>query len=90
MAHVKAAGTATNLKDSNSQRLGVKIFGGSRAIKGNIIVRQRGTKFRPGKNVMLGKDYTIFAIKDGKVKFHKRRIKKYDGKIKNATFISVV
>ena len=69
MAHKKGLGSSKNGRDSNSQRLGVKKFGGEVVKAGNILVRQRGTKFIPGKNVGLGKDYIIFALIDGKVKF---------------------
>lgn len=69
MAHKKGLGSSKNGRDSNSQRLGVKKFGGEVVKAGNILVRQRGTKYIPGKNVGLGKDYTIFALIDGKVKF---------------------
>lgn len=72
MAHKKGQGSSRNGRDSESKRLGVKKFGGERVIAGNIIVRQRGTKFRPGLNVGLGKDYTIFAKTDGVVKFEVR------------------
>ncbi|MDD5360854.1 MAG: 50S ribosomal protein L27 [Ignavibacteria bacterium] len=69
MAHKKGLGSSKNGRDSQSQRLGVKKFGGEEVKAGNILVRQHGTKFIPGKNVGLGKDYTIFALIDGKVKF---------------------
>lgn len=69
MAHKKAAGSTRNGRDSESKRLGVKLFGGQAAIAGNIIVRQRGTKFHAGTNVGVGKDYTLFALADGHVKF---------------------
>ncbi|MBP9837281.1 MAG: 50S ribosomal protein L27 [Proteobacteria bacterium] len=69
MAHKKAAGSTKNGRDSRGQRLGVKRFGGEVVTAGTIIVRQCGTKWHPGKNVGLGKDYTIFALIDGKVKF---------------------
>jgi large subunit ribosomal protein L27 len=69
MAHKKAGGSSRNGRDSAGQRLGVKKFGGEQAIAGNIIVRQRGTKWRPGQGVGLGKDHTIFAIVDGTVAF---------------------
>lgn len=69
MAHKKAGGSTRNGRDSNAKRLGVKIFGGQRTRAGNILVRQRGTKFHPGKNVGLGKDYTLFALTDGLVRF---------------------
>ena len=69
MAHKKGLGSSKNGRDSQSQRLGVKRFGGETVRAGNILVRQRGTKFIPGKNVGLGRDFTIFALIDGKVKF---------------------
>ncbi|MBN8835933.1 MAG: 50S ribosomal protein L27 [Sphingobacteriia bacterium] len=71
MAHKKGEGSVKNGRDSNSKRLGVKIFGGQPAISGNIIVRQRGTEYHPGKNVGVGKDYTLFALADGVVEFRK-------------------
>jgi len=75
MAHKKGEGSVRNNRDSQSKRLGVKIFGGQPAISGNIIVRQRGTVYHPGINVGLGKDFTIFATKDGMVEFRKTRSK---------------
>jgi large subunit ribosomal protein L27 len=81
MATKKAGGSSRNGRDSAGRRLGVKKFGGEVVISGNIIVRQRGTKFHPGMNVGIGKDHTIFATKDGKVNFKKTRTR---------TFISVV
>jgi LSU ribosomal protein L27P len=69
MAHKKAGGSTKNGRDSESKRLGVKRFGGESVLAGNIIVRQRGTKFHAGNNVGCGKDYTLFALSDGKVKF---------------------
>jgi len=81
MAHKKGEGSVKNGRDSNSKRLGVKIFGGQPAIAGNIIVRQRGTVYHPGKNVGVGKDYTLFALTDGVVEFRKGR--------QNRTFVSV-
>jgi large subunit ribosomal protein L27 len=69
MAHKKGVGSSRNGRDSNSQRLGVKRFGGEQVIAGNILVRQRGTKFHPGRNVGRGKDDTLFALVDGTVKF---------------------
>lgn len=82
MAHKKGVGSTDNGRDSNSKRLGVKIFGGQSARAGNIIVRQRGTKFHPGLNVGIGKDHTIYALIDGTVTFKKRRM--------NRTFINVL
>ena len=69
MAHKKAGGSTNNGRDSNSKRLGVKRYGGESVTSGSIIVRQRGTRIKPGTNVGLGKDYTIFAVIDGQVKF---------------------
>jgi large subunit ribosomal protein L27 len=82
MAHKKGAGSSDNGRDSHSKRLGVKLFGGQEAIPGNIIVRQRGTRFHPSTNVGMGKDFTLHALVAGKVVFKKG--------FKNRTFISVV
>ena len=73
MAHKIGEGSVKNGRDSQSKRLGVKIYGGQAAISGNIIVRQRGTVYHPGKNVGVGKDYTLFALADGVVEFKKSR-----------------
>ena len=73
MAHKKGAGSSDNGRESQSKRLGVKIFGGQAAIAGNIIVRQRGTSHNPGANVGMGKDHTLFALTDGVVNFKKKR-----------------
>lgn len=73
MAHKKGAGSSRNGRDSESKRLGVKLFGGQAAKAGNIIVRQRGTKHNPGLNVGLGRDHTLFALKDGEVEFRKKK-----------------
>lgn len=81
MAHKKGAGSSRNGRESESKRLGVKIFGGQKAIAGNIIVRQRGTKHHPGKNVGMGRDHTLFALTDGIVTFKKGR--------ENRSFVSV-
>ena len=72
MAHKKGGGSTRNGRDSESKRLGIKRFGGEKVLPGNIIVRQRGTRFHPGKNVSMGKDHTIFSLIDGIVKFSKR------------------
>lgn len=72
MAHKKGGGSSKNGRDSNGQRRGVKKFGGEQVLAGNIIVRQLGTKIHPGNNVGLGKDYTIFSLVDGVVKFEKK------------------
>jgi large subunit ribosomal protein L27 len=81
MAHKKGEGSVKNGRDSNSKRLGVKIYGGQPAITGNIIVRQRGTTYHPGKNVGVGKDFTLFALTDGVVEYRKGR--------QNRTFVFV-
>ncbi len=71
MAHKKGQGTSTNGRESHSKRLGIKMFGGEKILAGGIIVRQRGSKHHPGKNVGVGRDWTLFALKDGTVKFDK-------------------
>ena len=77
MAHKKGQGSSRNGRDTEGKRLGVKKFAGEIVVPGNIIVRQRGTKFHPGKGVGLGRDYTIFAIHPGKVEFIKRQGRRY-------------
>jgi large subunit ribosomal protein L27 len=81
MAHKKGVGSSKNGRESESKRLGVKIFGGQGAIAGNIIVRQRGTKHHPGENVYMGKDHTLHAKVDGVVKFAKKK--------DNKSFVSI-
>lgn len=71
MAHKKGQGTSSNGRDSQSKRLGIKMFGGQAALAGNILVRQRGSKLHPGKNVGVGRDWTLFALKDGTVTYDK-------------------
>ncbi|MDP6388804.1 MAG: 50S ribosomal protein L27 [Alphaproteobacteria bacterium] len=73
MAHKKAGGSSRNGRDTIGRRLGVKKYGGEAVLAGNIIVRQRGTKVHPGENVGIGRDHTLFALKEGAVKFHKTR-----------------
>jgi large subunit ribosomal protein L27 len=73
MAHKKGAGSSRNGRDSESKRLGIKLFGGEQAKAGNIILRQRGTVHHPGVNVGMGKDHTLFALVDGKIKFHRKK-----------------
>ena len=82
MAHKKGVGSSKNGRESQSKRLGVKIFGGQAAIAGNIIVRQRGTQHHPGENVGMGKDHTLFALEDGLVEFKKKK--------NNRSFVYVV
>ena len=72
MAHKKAGGSSRNGRDTAGRRLGVKKFGGEAVVAGNIIIRQRGTKYHPGSNVGMGKDHTIFALAEGKVRFEKK------------------
>ena len=81
MAHKKAGGSSRNGRDSAGRRLGVKKFGGENVLAGNILVRQRGTKFHPGDNVGMGKDHTLFATSEGQVKFQTKR--------NNRTYVSV-
>jgi len=76
MAHKKVGGSTRNGRDSNAKRLGVKCYGGEYVIPGNIIIRQRGTKFKPGNHVGLGKDYTIYALIEGQVKFETKHGRK--------------
>ena len=82
MAHKKAGGSSRNGRDSAGRRLGVKKFGGEEVIAGNILVRQRGTKFHPGANVGIGRDHTLFALKDGAVKFIRTHL--------DRTFVTIV
>ena len=82
MAHKKGAGSSKNGRESESKRLGVKLFGGQHAKAGNILVRQRGTKHHPGENVGIGKDHTLFALIDGQVVFQKKR--------NNKSYVSVL
>jgi large subunit ribosomal protein L27 len=82
MAHKKAGGSSRNGRDSAGQRLGLKIFGGEQVIAGNIIARQRGTKWHPGRNVGIGRDHTLFALVDGQLEFR--------AKAKGRVFVSVL
>ncbi|MEI9918780.1 MAG: 50S ribosomal protein L27 [Bacteroidota bacterium] len=82
MAHKKGEGKVKNGRESESKRLGIKIYGGQKAIAGNIIVRQRGTKHHPGRNVGIGKDHTLFALVNGTVEFKRGRA--------NKSFVSIV
>jgi len=90
MAHKKAGGSTSLGRDSVAKRLGVKIFGDQKVKIGQVIIRQRGTKFHPGKNVGKGKDDTLFALKDGLVKFAVRKIRNFTGNFKKRKFVSVV
>lgn len=90
MAHKKAGGSTSLGRDSVSKRLGVKIFGDQRVKKGDIIIRQKGTKYHPGKNVGVGGDYTLFSMIDGIVKFQQRQAKKFHGNLRKTKIVNVV
>lgn len=90
MAHTKAAGSTKLGRESESKRLGVKLFGGQKAITGNIIIRQRGSKVMPGAGTKIGKDDTIYAMKNGVVTFTTKKKKLYDGRHRTIKLVSVV
>lgn len=90
MAHVKAGGTAKNLRDSQPKMLGVKIYGNQTIKTGQIIVRQRGQKYRAGLGVGMGNDHTLFAKQNGKVKFSVRKVRSAGINLKKATFVNVI
>ncbi len=90
MAHKKAGGSSKNGRDSNAKRLGIKRFGDQVVSVGQIIVRQKGTKWHPGQNVSMGRDFTLFAAKSGVVKFTEKRRKKFDGEFQRDTLVHVV
>ena len=90
MAHKKAGGSTKNGRDSNAKRRGVKRFGDQAVAAGEIIIRQKGTKFRPGENVGMGKDFTIFATKPGQVKFTEQSVTRFDGRRYERKFVNVV
>lgn len=89
MAHKKAGGSSSLGRDSQAQRLGVKVFAGEKIKAGEIIVRQRGTKFYPGKNIKRGGDDTLYALKNGILKFYRRKVKRFDGKLLERKFVAV-
>ena len=89
MAHRKAGGSTRLGRDSISKRLGVKIFGGQVAQTGNVLVRQRGTKFHPGMNVRRGEDDTLYSIVEGIVRFQTRKVRNFTGKLVSRTFVNV-
>lgn len=89
MAHTKAGGSTNNVRDSQGQRLGVKLFAGQNANSGSVLVRQRGLKFRPGRNVRRGNDDTLYSIKGGIVSFSRSKIRRYTGALKKATYVHV-
>ena len=90
MAHRKAGGTAKNLRDSNPKYLGIKVADGQMAQSGSIIVRQRGTPIMAGSNVSMGKDHTLFALKDGRVKFSSKRKISFNGKTVVKKIVNVI
>jgi len=90
MSHKKAGGSTKNGRDSNAKRLGVKLYAGQRVIAGNILVRQKGNKFFAGEGVGTGKDFTLFALKNGVVQFSEKRQKKYDGRVYRNRFVNIV
>ncbi len=90
MAHTKSGGSTRLGRDSRSQRLGVKLFGGECVQPGNIIIRQRGTRFLPGDNTRLGKDDTIYAVSQGHVAFRTVRKRRFDGTVRKAKKVSVI
>ncbi|QQR83745.1 50S ribosomal protein L27 [Candidatus Peregrinibacteria bacterium] len=90
MSHKKAGGSTKNGRDSRSKRLGVKLYAGQAVRAGNILVRQKGNKFFAGENVQTGKDFTLFAVKDGVVQFTEKRQTKYDGRTFKNKFVNVI
>lgn len=90
MAHKKAGGSSKNGRDSNAKRRGVKRFGGQAVSAGEILVRQKGTKFRPGENVGIGRDFTLFAEKAGVVAFTEKAITRFDGRRYEKRFVNIV
>ncbi|NUJ97384.1 50S ribosomal protein L27 [Candidatus Gracilibacteria bacterium] len=89
MAHKKAQGSTNNGRDSNAQRLGVKVYGGQKVVSGNIIVRQKGNKFWPANGVGQGNDFTLYAQAEGTVRFYERKRKRFDGRIYVDTYVTV-
>ena len=90
MAHKKAGGSTSNLRDSHGQRLGTKLYGGQHAKQGAIIVRQRGTKIRAGVGVGVGKDHTLFAMREGIVTFRDKLVKRFTGAFKLVKMVDVL
>jgi len=90
MSHKKAAGSTRLGRDSQAQRLGIKKYAGETAKSGNILVRQRGTTVNPGKNVMKGKDDTLFAVAPGVVKYTSRKVKNFTGRLQKKAFVQVI
>lgn len=90
MSHKKAAGSTKNGRDSKAKRLGVKVYGDQAVTAGGIIIRQRGTKYFPGKNTGMGKDFTIFSLTNGVVKYREKAVKKFNGRKYKDIFIDVL
>jgi large subunit ribosomal protein L27 len=90
MAHKKAGGSTALGRDSVSKRLGVKIFGAQAVKKGQVIVRQKGTKYHPGKNVQIGGDSTLYSLADGLVKFQNKQMRKFHGNLRKTRIVNVV
>lgn len=90
MAHTKQKGSSKNARESASKRLGVKLFGGQKANPGNVIIRQRGTKYLPGFGVRRGNDDTIYAMKEGKIQFKTKKITKFDGSKRIVSVVNVI
>ncbi len=89
MAHKKAGGSSKNGRDSNAKRRGVKRFGGQSVHAGEVLIRQKGTKFRPGLNVGMGKDFTLYAEKEGVVTFSKKAVVRFDGRRYEKVFVNI-
>ena len=89
MSHKKAGGSTKNGRDSKAKRLGVKVFGGQKIKAGAIIIRQKGTKYFPGENTGIGKDFTIFALTAGEVVYTQKAMKKFDGRVFKDTVVNV-
>lgn len=90
MAHTKQKGSSKNARESASKRLGVKLFGGQIANPGNVIIRQRGTKYMPGLGVRLGNDDTIYAVRQGRVQFKTKKFVKFDSSKKTVSIVNVI
>ncbi|MBT5346549.1 50S ribosomal protein L27 [bacterium] len=90
MATKKSGGSSKNGRDSNAKRRGVKIYGNQPCLAGNIIIRQKGSKYRLGKNVAQGKDFTIYALLDGMVHFYEKKVQRFDGRKYLRTFVEVI
>ena len=89
MAHKKAGGSSKNGRDSNAKRRGIKRFGGQSVHAGEVLIRQKGTKFRPGLNVGMGKDFTLYAEKEGVVTFSKKAVVRFDGRRYEKVFVNI-